>query len=346
MTDERNSGERSLLELSAAIRSATRRTLIDARRDGALAALAEHAGEGAGDVTFGLDLPSEHVLSEWLDARAREGPISLLTEDSGWRHRGPASGGGVRDLDGFDHGGPRVVVDPVDGTRNLMAELRSAWACLAWAPPGPRAPRLEDVELGVVAEIPTANARFHRVLVGARGAGCRFEERDLETDALLAHGPLRTDGEARVDRGYFPFFRYLPHQRPRLAAVEAAFFERLEAHEGAHVRDCYDDQYISNAGQLALLARGTYRFVADLRAELGRRDGGPLVTSKPYDLAGAVVCAREAGCAITDAAGAELDFPLDATTPVGFVGYVNAATRARLEPHLAAALRDAGAASG
>ena len=62
------------------------------------------------------------------------------------------------------------------------------------------------------------------------------------------------------------------------------------------------------------------------------------VTSKPYDVAGAIVCAEAAGAVVTAADGKELDFAIDAQTPVHFAGYANAPTRARLEPHWLATL--------
>jgi len=112
-------------------------------------------------------------------------------------------------------------------------------------------------------------------------------------------------------------------------------------HEGAEARAIYDDQYISSAGQLVLLALGRYRMLVDPRELVRRRFGVHGVTSKPYDLAGAVVCARAAGVIVTAAEGGALDFPIDATTPVGWAGYANAATQRRLEPHWLGALADA-----
>ena len=41
---------------------------------------------------------------------------------------------------------------------------------------------------------------------------------------------------------------------------------------------------------------------------------------------------------VLDEDGGGLDFDLDTTTPVSFVGFANQATRERLEPHLAATL--------
>lgn len=290
-------------------------------------------GQGVGDVTYGIDVPAEEVLARWFEERARREPMSLLTEETGWRHFGPAAGGGVRELPGFDHGGVRIVVDPIDGTRNLMTDVRSAWCVLALAPPGAEAPRQRDVELGVLVEVPHSRTNATRIFDAARGTGCLFR---IDRDARATR--LDAGVDARADHGYFPFFKYMPDQRAEIAAIETRFFARLEEHERADVRNCYDDQYIANAGQLALLALGTYRMIADLREHLARLRGRATLTGKPYDVAGALICAEEAGCVITTAEGSALDFPLDATTPVGFVGWANRATRARLEPHLLAVL--------
>ncbi len=312
-----------------------------------LAVAARPVHQGAGDATFGIDVPTEEALTCWLEEQAAARPLSLLTEDAGWRHMGPAPGGGARPLDGFDHGGPRIVVDPIDGTRNLLADLRPAWTVLGFAPPGPDQPRLRDLTAGLLAEIPTSRStspdggRFE-LLEGRLGPEprCELEVLDgpADTGRVLERRPVRADADDRPDRGYFPFFRYHPGLRPALARIEADFFARLEAAEGADLGTCWDDQYISNGGQLALLMRGTYRLIADLRAELARRAGRPTQVAKPYDVAGAVVCARAAGCVIEDAQGAALDVPLDVTTPVAFVGWANAATARRLGPHLRAAL--------
>ena len=94
------------------------------------------ASQGAGDASWALDEACEAEVEGWFASRALEGPLSLLTEHHGWRHRGPDGGGGWRELDGFDHGGPRVVCDPVDGTRHLLLRHRAAWCLIALAHAG------------------------------------------------------------------------------------------------------------------------------------------------------------------------------------------------------------------
>lgn len=304
--------------------------------------LARVSGQGVGDTTFGIDTGPELEVARWAEELASGGPLSILTEDSGWRHLGPGRAPGTaQDLGGFDHGGPRVVVDPVDGSRNLMFDLRPAWAGIAAAPPGAGQPRLADLTHGVVQELGTSRHGRALRLAAAPGLGCQMSLFELTAKGLggrLEQGQLEADDEARVDQGFMPFFRYHPAGRPALARLEASFFERLGVHEHADLRSVFDDQYISNAGQLVLLAQGKYRMIADLRGDLPHPDNSPVVTSKPYDIAGAVVCARAAGAVVEAPSGAPLDVPLDAATPVSFIGYANTATRARLAPHLQAAL--------
>jgi fructose-1,6-bisphosphatase/inositol monophosphatase family enzyme len=326
-----------LLDLSDRLRAAARDALVRAIASGDPESLRRQAGQGAGDVTYGIDVPAERALDEWLESTARTTPLSLLSEESGWRHAGPDGRGRAVELDGFDHGGPRIVVDPIDGTRNLMTDLRSAWSVIGLAGPGARAPRMADVEIGVLSEIPDSRAAAYRRLSARRGGRCRCELHDLGGPAR-SERDLDNGDEVRVDHAYFPFFKYMADMRPEIAAIEARFFARIAEHEGADVRNCYDDQYISNGGQLALLALGSYRMIADVRAHLAARRGTPTLTSKPYDIAGAVICARAAGCVITAVDGSELDFPIDTETPLSFVGWVNRATEKRLAAHLAAAL--------
>ena len=141
------------------VRRAARGALCSAVERDSIAELARQSHQGAGDVTYAIDVPAERALDDWLASEARRGPLSLLTEDAGWRHVGPGPRGVMVELSGFDHGGPRIVVDPIDGTRNLMTDLRSAWTVVALAPPGASEPRMSDVVLGVLSELAIEGTR-------------------------------------------------------------------------------------------------------------------------------------------------------------------------------------------
>ena len=340
-SDVQGPWEQALGRLCDTLRSEARAAVALAVEQGDLDLVARAVRQGAGDVTYAVDARVEAAIERWLEACATTRSLSLLTEDTGWRHMGPDGRGGVRALPDFDHGGPRIALDPIDGTRNLMCDLRSAWTVVSFAPPGPAAPRLRDVSFGMVSEIPDSRGGRFRRLTAQSGGGCALEERELLDRALVRARTLTPGKDARVDHGYFPIFRYSPDQRPALAAIEADFTERLRVHEGAKLRHFFDDQYISNAGQLFLLSIGTYRMIADVRGWLAARLGRTTVNSHPYDVAGAILCARAAGCVVEGPLGTELDFELDVTTPVDFIGFTNPATAARIRPHLEAAMRSA-----
>ena len=331
-SEQRPYWEQSLRDLCDILRDAVRGALVSHTT----LELATPVRAGAGDVTFALDEITERAVEVWAAQQASERPFSLLTEDSGWRHFGPDRAQGPGDP--FDHGGPRIALDPIDGTRNVMADLRPAWTVVSYCEPGPGQPSLGDVCYGLLSEIPNTGAgRFRRVWARA-GEPCWLEERGLAaSEPEPAPRRLEVDGDDRPDRGYFPFFRYDAALRPSLATLEAVFFSRLAAREGADIHHCFDDQWCCGAGQLVALMGGTYRMLVDLRGRLGERLGLPATTGHPYDVAGAILCARSAGCVVNDADGAPIDFPIDCTTPLDIVAWTNEATRARLEPHLVAA---------
>ncbi len=326
-----------LAELSSRVVRAAHRTLASG------AAPRRPVGQGVADATYAVDAAAELEVERWFEEAARRGPLSLFSEDAGWRHGEPRPGGGWRERGDGDHGGPRLVIDPIDGTRNLMSDLRSGWCALALCPPGTGEPRLADVTVGWLEEIATTRQGVRRRYLARAGAGALRADLDRAGDSLGPETPLRADADRVLDHGYYPYFRYAPDMRPALPEIEGRFFARLASAEGADVRNCWDDQYICSAGQLALLAEGVYRFVADLRPLLAARRGRPTQPSKPYDVAAALLVAREAGCPVVDPAdpgGGPVDAPLDAVTPVGFVGFHNETTRACLWPLLAAELHD------
>ena len=206
-------------------------------------------------------------------------------------------------------------------------------------------PRFSDLDLGLVSEIPDTRGARYRVLEAVAGAGCTAELRGLGDDLVVSDGALLADDDDRVDGGFFPFFAFHPDIRADATRLAGRFFERAASVEGARVEDCYDDQLISSGGQLAHLALGTYRMVVEARDFLAILRGRPTQSCKPYDMAGAALCAREAGCVVTGLDGAPLDFPIDAETPVDFVAFHNKGTGARLWPHLATALEEHAAES-
>ena len=303
--------------------------LTEARETGRPGLLSQPGKWGAGDMAFALDEEAERALQAFGENLARHGPAVIVAEGPGERRHGASGAPFVR-----------ALVDPVDGTRPLMQEMRSAWVLTGLAPDGGAATRLSDIEIAVQTELPPSTAGVYHVLSARRGAGATIARHDVITGEELDVRPLRVHEELPLDNGTFSFTRYLPAGRALAAELEQRFLEAAIATHGLDPHLIYDDQYLCSSGQLFLVTTGRYRMLADLRGWLGERHGIANFTAKPYDLA-ALLVYEEAGVTVLDAAGQPLDAPCDTETPLDVVAFGNETLRRAYWPLLAELLRDA-----
>jgi fructose-1,6-bisphosphatase/inositol monophosphatase family enzyme len=312
--------------LHEAIRVAVRARLEQARTSGRPELANQPGAWGAGDLSYALDEVAEAPLHAFGREISNRHPLVLIAE-----------GPGVQRHDGPDGVPLRAIIDPVDGTRSLMHDMRSGWALTGLALDRGDETRLSDIQVGVQTELPTTSAAVYHVLTAVRGEGARIARHDVSSGECLESQPLAVAREQPLDNGYFAFTRYLAIERPLVAELERGFLERAIAAHALQPRLIYDDQYLCSAGQLYLVTTGRYRVLADLRGWLQQHRGLANFTAKPYDLA-ALLIYQEAGVPVLDAQGLPLDAPLDTETPLSVVAYGNAQLREAFEGHLMDAL--------
>ena len=281
---------------------------------------------GAGDLGYALDEVAEEAIADFGRALGQHGPAVVVAEGPGERRYGPEPRPtGAADLAGAEtDDAPPVLalVDPVDGTRPLMQELRSAWVLTGLAPDRGAATRLSDIELAVQTELPLSTAAVYHVLSARRGQGATIARHDVRTGECLQRETLRVQEQLPLDNGTFSFTRYLPVERTLVADLERRFLEQAIAIHELNPRLIYDDQYLCSAGQLFLVTTGRYRMLADLRAWLGAKYSLANFTAKPYDLS-ALLIYQEAGVRVLDAKGQPLDAPCDTETPLDVLAFGN-----------------------
>lgn len=238
----------------------------------------------------------------------------------------------------------RVIVDPIDGTRGLMYQKRSAWILTGVAPNRGRETSLQDVVLAVQTEIPLVKQHLCDSMWAIRGKGA-YAERYNRLNGERRSLRLRPSQERTIRHGFAAIARFFPGAREELAAIDEEIVhgalgdvERGKAH-------CFEDQYPSTGGQLYELMAGHDRFIADLRPVMEpflRQRGLALgICCHPYDLCTELI-AREAGVIITDPRGEPLRAPLDAEANVAWVGYANKYIREGIEPLMQRALQRRG----
>lgn len=292
--------------------------------------------EEGGDTIYGIDRLSEELLVDLFERQiARFAPLILIAEGIG---RGKI----VLPKEASEEEAVwRIIVDPIDGTRGLMYQKRSGWILTGVAPNRGEETRLSDIQLAVQTEIPLIKQHLSDVLWALRGQGAhgeRFNRLTRRRTSLRLH----PSAAANLDHGFSTITRFFSGARDLLAAIDDEIMHSLTRKRGRSKALCFEDQYISTAGQLYELIVGHDRFIADLRplVQGTMRDRGlePGLCCHPYDLAAELI-AREAGVSITDILGKPLQARLCVEEDVSWVGYANLELRSRVEPVLQAVLR-------
>lgn len=320
-----------------AVVAATQRD-SETERVGSDASLSTVAEDGPGDTIYAVDKVSEAVLVHELEASAESlGGIRLVAEG--------IEGGslilprGLRTEPTW-----RVIVDPIDGTRGIMYQKRSAWVLTAVAAERGDNTSLQDVIVAAQTEIPILKQTLCDELWAIRGRGAVLERVDL-VSGKRTRLPLRPSKAPGIAHGYAMISRFFPGARDELAAIDEEVMRRVLGPSPPGKALCFEDQYASTGGQLYELMVGHDRFNADLRPlmaqQLRERGQGLGLCCHPYDLCTALI-ASEAGVVLTDPAGRALDMPLNVHADVAWVGYANESIRAQVEPALRAALKRRG----
>jgi hypothetical protein len=293
-----------------------------------------------GDVIYRIDQKGEEILVEFCEEWSHRMPFLLVAEgisDSGDRMFPASASPGEAAF--------RLIVDPIDGTRCIMYDKRSAWILTAVAPNRGSQTSLRDITCAVMTEVPTTRARYADQLWGTAGRGARGITFDLATPAPEPVRPavLAPSGAADLRHGFATFCKFFPGGKELTVRLEEALFAEVTGAADDGTPLLFDDQYISTGGQLYELMVGHDRFTADLRPLILPKACGPGgvlgLCAHPYDLCTELI-AREAGVVITGAYGEPLDAPLDVHHPVAWIGYANETLRRRIEPVLQRLLRE------
>ena len=322
---ELDRARRLLCQLQDAIRSSVRRAQQRGGRK-----LTRAVGVTSADTIYGIDKISEQAVLAWFKTNwPQRWPVELVMEGLE-ESAGPVT---------FPKGTPvertifKCILDPIDGTRGLMYEKRSAWSLAALAPQrGPKT-NLRDIMVAAMTELPTTKQDIGDQLSVVRGGRVCAERIVGRTGRRTKFTPQPSRAKS-VAHGFASFAKFFPAGKTWLAEREEQLWRALG--DGGEI---FDDQYLSSGGQLYELLMGHDRLIADIRplamAALRQRT---TLLCHPYDICTALI-AQACGCVITAPQGQPLDAVLDTTSPVAWVGYANSALARRIGPKLRQVLR-------
>lgn len=295
--------------------------------------------EGADDTIYQIDKDVEEIIIPVIQSSAEAvGGILLVAE-------GLTEDGEQVFPEGYsrDDTAVKIIMDPIDGTREIMYDKRSAFY-LAAAAPNKAGATLRDIEVAVMVELPTSRHYLSDTLWAARNRGAGRATRNLLTGETTQQA-LSPSCSNTIYQGFGQIARFFPPGRNILAAIEEELIDTIFPDYASGRAPVFEDQYLSSGGQLYELLAGHDRYVADIRASLYHsqnfKDKKTGHTCHPYDVC-ATLIGEEAGIIITDIQGKSLDCPLDTVSDVDWIGYANEDIRRQVEPALQSILRKYG----
>ena len=337
MTNRPNSG--SLLPPLKRLHETIRQTVVESCERLSLETVSAIAREEEGDTIYAIDHLTENLLIDFFTREiASRTPIVLIAE-------GLPSGSlvlpqGANEADAVW----RIIVDPIDGTRGLMYQKRSAWVLTGVAPNRGADTNLSDIELAIQTEIPLVKQHLSDTVWAFCGSGAQAERFNRLTRQTMKIN-LQPSRARSIAHGYAGIARFFPGARDELAAIDEEIVFGALGPVSPGKAHCFEDQYASSAGELYELMSGHDRFVADLRPLMQKilteRSAMLGICSHPYDLCTELI-AREAGVIVTDARGHRLNAPLKVEADVAWAGYANEHIRDQIEPLLQGALERRG----
>jgi len=278
--------------------------------------LSSVAHSGKGDLVYNIEKNSDNIIDGHLPKFAEKfGPALLISESIGEKIYGAKN---------KEECAYAIIIDPLDGTRELMYDLRSAWILTGVAPNKPE-PKLKDIEIAVQTEIPTTK-QFRYDVFSANGNKTIAERHDKLHGNSFEWKPQPSRTKT-IEGGFAFLTKFFEGAKTKSSEIEEELFKRLGLMEEGKAKT-FDDQYICSAGQFAMLFSGSYRFCGDLRPYLTKT-----LSAHPYDVCTKPI-ADNLGIEITDVYGNNLDVPLDTKTGVSWFGYANKDIRNQVEPVL------------
>jgi len=278
----------------------------------------------ASDTIYAIDRISEKAIFRWFQTSwPKQWPIQIIME-------------GIEDdeIVTFPRGTPveqtvfKCILDPIDGTRGLMYDKRSAWVLSALALQKGKANRLDDLIVAVMTEVPTTKQWRSDQISAVKGRGIvaqSYDCRDTVKKSRAVSLKLKSSRAKNCVNGFASFARFFPEGKILTSRIEEALWKKLYGQQEEGSPMIFEDQYISTGGQIYELLCGHDRLIVDIRPMVFKALRLPVaLVCHPYDICTALILI-EAGGIAENPLGGSIQGPLDTTSSISWVGYANEA---------------------
>ncbi len=223
--------------LLCALGDAIRDAVMAGREATSFERLSAVAHESTADTIYVIDKISEQAISKWFaafwpadepvelvlegvdDAHPLCFPVGTLPADTKWK----------------------CIIDPIDGTRGIMYDKRSAWALAGLAPQLGAATVLSDVVVAAMTEIPTTKQWRADQLSAIRGQGVTAESINV-LDGSRAPLEVRPSAAKDFRHGFASMSKFFPEGRTLISQIEEQMWDEIVGLGSSASPVIFDDQ--------------------------------------------------------------------------------------------------------
>jgi len=294
--------------------------------------------ETQADTIYEIDKVSEAAIFHWFENHwPQDEPVELAMEgiEENETVTFPAN-------TSVENAKWKCILDPIDGTRGIMYDKRSAWSLASLAPQKGAGTSLQDICIAAMTELPTSKQWRSDQISGVKGCGKNglvaqsVNVLNGEYSALHFRPSQATD----FKHGFAAWARFFPEGKSLLAKIEEELWDELYGLGSTTSPLIFDDQYICSGGQFYEILIGHDRMQGDLRPLAYEKLGyNSALVCHPYDVC-TLFLLQEAGGIVEAPDGSTLNAPLDTITPVSWMGYANETLASQVRPVLQRLIRE------
>jgi hypothetical protein len=317
----------ALRDLLCQLGLACRNAVLAGRRGVDFVTLARVDGQGGGDTIYAVDRIGEGAILEWFRTQwPKCFPVQIVMEGLVGETCFP-EGLQAAETDW------KCIIDPIDGTRGIMYDKRSAWSLSGIAPQSGSDTMLSQIVAAAMTEIPTTRQWRADQFSTTRGGGVVGASEDVRSGGTISIDPAPSQANGFA-HGFASLVKFFPEGRTLTAQIEERLWDELIGLNSSPSPVIFDDQYICTGGQFYELISGHDRMVGDLRPLIFRTlDLETSLVCHPYDCCSALVL-QQSGVVFEHPLGGFPDAPLDTESGVSWMAYANETLAAQARPVL------------
>ena len=317
----------TLRGLLCGLGDAIRDAVISGRKHLDAAHLSAVAGHAGGDTIYAVDKISEAAILAWFRVNWPQNlPVQIVMEGIEGELCFPEGTA----ASGTDW---KCIIDPIDGTRGIMYDKRSAWALAGIAPQTGEGTMLSHIIAAAMTEIPVTKQWRADQFSATLGGDLKATARDLRGGEVEIIQPVPSQVDD-FSHGFSSLVKFFPEGRTLTAQIEERLWDELIGLDRSLSPQIFDDQYLSTGGQFHELMTGHDRMIGDLRPLILRvLDMESQLVCHPYDACAWLVL-RKAGVVFEHPLGGFPDAPLDTESGIAWIAYANERLASQARPVL------------